>query len=321
MAASRCPWRTSTTTEAVHHHHGHHHVTTRDRGRVLAGLLLILAFMTGEVVVAFLSHSLALLSDAGHMLTDAAALGMALVAIQLSATEPGGRYTFGLKRAEILSALANGVTLAVLAVLIAVEAVRRLVSPPSVTGAAVVATALVGILVNLLVMRQLAGADRRSLNIEGSLRHVASDLFAFIGTAVAGGVIILTGFTRADPLASLVVAGLMAWAAFGLVRDAGMSLLEAAPAGIDPTAVGRALADHPHVANVHDLHVWEITSGFPALSAHVLVHPGDDCHGIRVELERMLHDRFAIEHTTLQVDHENDPFVHLGGGLRDISGG
>jgi cobalt-zinc-cadmium efflux system protein len=240
------------------------------------------------------------------MLTDAAAITLGLVAIRLAASPPAGGFTFGLKRAEILSALANGSTLAVLAVWITYEAITRLVSPPHVEGRSVVALALVGIAVNLLATSQLAKANRESLNIEGSFRHILTDLYAFVGTAVAGGVILLTGFDRADPIASLLVAGLMLRAAYGLVRGAGRALMEAAPEGLDPRLVGETLVSHPHVANVHDLHIWEITSGFPALSAHVLVHPGDDCHAIRLELEELLHQRFNLHHTTLQVDHENE---------------
>jgi cobalt-zinc-cadmium efflux system protein len=165
------------------------------------------------------------------------------------------------------------------------------------------AVALAGVAVNLVVTWQLARADRRSLNVRGSYQHVLTDLYAFIGTAVAAAVILVTGFQRADAIASLLVAGLMVRAAWGLLRDAGRVLLEAAPAGVRPQEIARAIADHPSVANVHELHVWEITSGFPALSAHVLVWPGDDCHAVRRDLEQLLDRRFAIEHTTLQIDH------------------
>jgi len=277
-----------------------------DARRLAIALGLIVALMLGEVVVGIFSHSLALLSDAAHMLTDAAALTLGLVAIRLASSPPAGGFTFGLKRAEILSALANGSTLAVLAAWIIYEAITRLISPPRVEGRSVVALALIGIAVNLLATAQLAKANRESLNIQGSFRHILTDLYAFVGTAVAGGVILLTGFDRADPIASLLVAGLMLHAAYGLVRGAGRALMEAAPEGLDPREVGETLVSHPHVANVHDLHIWEITSGFPALSAHVLVHPGDDCHSIRLELEELLHQRFNLRHTTLQVDHESE---------------
>jgi cobalt-zinc-cadmium efflux system protein len=274
-----------------------------DRRRLILGLALLLAFMVGEVVAGIVGHSLALLSDAGHMLTDAGALALSLVVISLAARPPEGGLTYGLKRMEILSGLANGITLLVIAALIVYEAIRRLVSPLEVDARLMLGVALAGVAVNLVVTWQLAKAERRSLNIRGSYQHILTDLYAFIGTALAAGIILLTGFDRADPIASLVVAGLMVRAAYGLLRDAVRVLLEAAPVGVRPAEVAAAITSHPSVANVHDLHVWEITSGFPALSAHVLVRPGDDCHAIRRQLEQLLDQRFGIEHTTLQVDH------------------
>jgi len=259
--------------------------------------------MGAEVAVGVVAHSTALIADAAHMLVDASALGMTVVAARLAQRPPGGRLTFGLKRAEILSGLANGVTLVAIAAVIVVEAVRRLFSPPQVDARVMLGVALAGVAVNLVVTWQLARAERRSLNIRGSYQHILTDLYAFIGTAVAALVILFTGFARADPLASIVVAALMLRAAWGLLRDAGRVLLEAAPQGIRPPEIAEAIAAHASVENVHDLHVWEITSGFPALSAHVLVRPGDDCHAVRRDLEHLVGERFGIEHTTLQVDH------------------
>jgi len=286
-------------------HSGHSHDVGEDTNRrgLAIALALIVTFMAGEVVAGILSHSLALLSDAAHMLTDAAAIGLSLVALALAARPAGGNLTFGLRRAEILSAQANGAALLVLAALIVYEAIHRLVSPLTVGGWTVLIVALVGIVVNLLATWQLAKANRENMAVEGSFQHILTDLYAFIGTALAGVVIIVTGFDRADPIASLVVAALMLRAAYGLLKDSGRVLLEMTPEGMDATEIGRALASHPHVAEVHDLHVWEVGSGFPSLSAHVLVPAGDDCHGVRRELETMLADRFGIEHTTLQVDH------------------
>jgi cobalt-zinc-cadmium efflux system protein len=284
---------------------GHRHAVSAgaDRRRLAVGLALLLVFMAGEVVAGIAGHSLALLSDAGHMLTDAGALALSLVAIGLAARPPEGGLTYGLKRAEILSGLANGITLLVIAALIVTEAVRRLLSPPEVDARLMLGVALAGVAVNLVITWQLAGAERTSLNIRGSYQHILTDLYAFIGTAVAAVVILLTGFDRADSIASILVAGLMLRAAYGLLRDAVRVLLEAAPQGMRPDDVAAAMAAHPSVANVHDLHVWEITSGFPALSAHVLVRPGDDCHAVRRDLEQLLDGRFGIDHTTLQVDH------------------
>ena len=286
-------------------HHGHSHAigAGADARRLKIALGLIAGFMAVEVVVGILADSLALLSDAAHMLTDAGALVMSLVVLRLVKRPAGGNLTFGLRRAEILSAQANGGTLLVLACLIVYEGIRRLITPPDAQGRAILIVALVGIVVNLLAVSQLAKANRQSMNIEGSFRHLATDLAAFILTAIAGVIILATGWTRADGVASLIIAGIMLFAAYGLLRDSGRVLLEAAPEGMDVTEIGRALAGQPHVESVHDLHIWLISSDLPALSAHVLVHPGDDCHAIRRELEELLHDRFGITHTTLQVDH------------------
>ena len=279
-------------------------LSASDRRRLVLALVLIVAFMAAEVVVGVAARSLALLGDAGHMLIDAGAVALAIVAARLAGRPAGGDLTYGLKRFEILSALANGATLFLLAGLVVVEAVRRLASPPDVRAVPVIVVALVGCGFNLAASRQIAGAERRSLNVEGSFRHVVTDLYAFAATAAAGLVIAITGWSRADAVASLLIAALMLQAGVTLLMQAGRVLLEAAPRGMDVEEIGEALAAHPHVANVHDLHVWEVTSDFPALSAHVIVHPGDDCHAIRCELESLLQTRFGIAHTTLQVDHD-----------------
>ena len=275
-----------------------------DQRALRVALCLIVGFMAAEVVAGVLASSLALLSDAAHMLTDAVAVGMSLVAAQLAARPATGAMTYGLGRAEILSAQANGVTLLVLALLIVYEAIRRLISPPSVTGEVLLVVALLGIAVNLVAARALAGASRTSLNVEGSYRHVLSDLYGFIATAAAGVVVLTTGFGRADAIASLLIAALMLGAAYRLLIASGRVFMEAAPTGLDPQAIGRTLAGSPGVVEVHDLHVWEVTSGFPALSAHVTVAAGDDCHERRRALQLLLRERFGLEHTTLQVDHE-----------------
>ncbi len=263
--------------------------------------------MAVEVAVGILASSLALLSDAAHMLTDAAALGLSLVAAHLAARPARGSMTYGLGRVEIMSASANGMTLLVLSALIVYGAIKRLISPPHVDAGPVLVVALVGIAVNLLAVRILASGERQSLNVEGSYRHVLTDLYGFGATAVAAVVILAAGLDRADALASLVVAGLMLHAAIGLLRQSGRVFLEAAPAGLDPQEIGRVLASQPSVVEVHDLHVWEVTSGFPALSAHIVVQAGADCHGVRRSLQALLSERFEVEHTTLQVDHEAAP--------------
>jgi cobalt-zinc-cadmium efflux system protein len=295
------------------HHHSHDHgVSAETRIRPLAvALALIVAFMAAEVVLAFVADSLALLSDAAHMLIDAAALGMSVWAARLALRPAAGRMTFGFRRAEILAAQANGVTLLLLGTLIVIEGLRRLGSPPEVDGPIVVGTALVGAAVNVLALRQVARANRANLNVEGSFKHLLTDLYAFAGTAVAGAVIWATGFQQADAIASLAVAASMLWAGWPLVRRSGRVLLEAAPEGIAPDEITATLRSYAGVTDVHDLHVWEISSGFPALSAHVLVGRGEDCHRIRRDLESVLHDRYGIEHTTLQVEHTADRLLDI----------
>jgi cobalt-zinc-cadmium efflux system protein len=300
--------------------HGHDHgphahgaaVSEQTDRRMLTGALaLILGYMAVEVGFGITAHSLALISDAGHMLTDAASLVLALVAMRLAARPAVGRWTYGFKRAEILSAQANGITLLLLVGLFVYEAVRRLISPPPVLGGVVVAVALAGIAVNATAAWLLSRANRTSLNIEGAFQHILNDAWAFIATAAAGLVILATGFARADALASLVVAALMGRAGYALVRDSWRIFLEAAPEGLDPARVGSRLAADEEVAQVHDLHIWTITSGFPALSAHVLVVPGRDCHAVRGRLEGLLHTEFDIGHTTLQVEHASVTILNI----------
>ena len=295
-----------------HAGHGHGVAADADRRYLLGALALISCYMVGEVVLGVLAHSLALISDAGHMLTDAASLVLALVAMRLAARPARGSLTFGLKRAEILSAQANGITLLALGAVFSYEAIRRLIAPPSVAGGVVLATALVGIVVNVLAAWLISRANRSSLNIEGAYQHILNDAWAFIATALAGLVVLLTGFSRADAIATLVVAALMFHAGYGLVRESGRIFLEAAPAGLDPDAIGAQLAAEPGVVEVHDLHVWTITSGYPALSAHVLVRDDLDCHAVRARLQSALRSDHRIEHTTLQVDHSTPELLQLG---------
>jgi len=288
--------------------HSHDHGRLKADRRALAGALALVAgLMVVEIVAGVVGGSLALLADAGHMLSDAAALAFALVAASLAARPARGSWTYGFSRLEILAAQANGLTLLVVALLIVYGAVRRLVSPTDVHGGIVLVVALLGIAVSLAATALLSRASRKSLNVRGAFLHVATDLAAFVGTAVAGAVVLATGWDRADPIASLLVAGLMLWASFGLLRASFRVFLERAPAEIDPEVVGRAIVSVPSVVEAHDLHVWTVTSGFPALSAHVLVEPGADCHGVRRVLEGILAERFGLEHTTLQVDHVGPP--------------
>jgi cobalt-zinc-cadmium efflux system protein len=280
--------------------------STRHLGWALA---LILGFMAGEVVVGLLARSLALVSDAAHMLTDAAAIALALVAARIAARPARGNFTWGLRRVEILAAQVNGVLLVLLAAGFVYAAVRRLQHPAEVVGAAVLLTALVGIAVNLVAAWLVSRADRRSLNVEGAFWHLLTDLFAFVATAVAGAVVLVTGWARADAVATLVVAVLMVLAGWRLLRESWRVFLEAAPHDIDVAAIDADLHREPGVVDVHDLHVWEVTSGFPALSAHVLVALDRDCHEARLAIAGMLRDSYAIEHTTLQVDHASPTVI------------
>ena len=294
--------------ESSGHGHGHAHGpgAGSDQRYLLAALALLAAFMLAEVTVAILSGSLALLSDAGHMLSDVGAIAGALWAIRLAARPPAGKWTFGWKRAEILSAAGNGITLLVVSGIVTVEAVSRLISPPQVDGGPVVAVAAAGIVVNIAAAWVLARANRSSLNVEGAFRHVLTDLYGFVGTVIAGVVILATGWTQADAIASLLVVGLMLKAAWGLLRDSGRVLLEAAPEGMNLEAVRAHLLSTDHVHDLHDLHAWTVTSGLPALSAHIVVD--DTCfydgHVPRLldQLQACLAGHFDVEHSTFQLE-------------------
>lgn len=295
------------------HDHEHPHGVSADADRrwLRIALALIVGFMAIEVVVGVAVRSLALLSDAAHMLTDAVSIVLALIAINLARRPAKGTYTYGFKRAEILSAQANGLTLLLLAAWVTYEAVERLISPAKVVGWPVVVTALAGIAVNVLAAWAISKANRSSLNVEGAYQHILNDLYGFIATAVAGAVIVFTGFHRADAIASLVVVALMVKAGVALLRDSARVFLEAAPAGIDPDKLADHLLAQPSVVDIHDLHVWVITSNQPALSAHVLVEPTADCHAARVQLEQLLGQEYHISHTTLQVDHAGEDLLQI----------
>ena len=296
---------------ADEHVHSHGVGANADSRYIAVALGLIAGFLVFEVVMAFAGHSLALLADAGHMLTDAGALAASLLAIQLARRPASGMWTFGFKRAEVLSAQANGITLLVVSALVAFEAITRLVHPVPVTGGIVVAVAAVGVAVNAAATWVIGKANRDSLNVKGAFAHIVTDLYGFIATLAAGLVIIFTGFDRADSIASLIVVGLMLHAAWGLLRETGRVLLEAAPEGYAPDDIVTAITGEPSVASVHDVHVWLITSGFPALSAHVLVHRPADCHQVRRDLEKLLAGRFGLDHTTLQLDHAPDELLTI----------
>jgi cobalt-zinc-cadmium efflux system protein len=297
----------------AHAEGGHQHGVTAsgDRRSLTWALVLLSAFLVVEVVAAIAASSLALFSDAGHMLTDVGAIAAALWALRLAERPAQGAWTFGWKRAEILSAAGNGATLLVISGVVGVEAIQRLVHPTPVEGGVVLVVAVVGIAVNVVVAWILARGSRSSLNVEGAYRHILTDLYGFIGTLIAGLVIITTGFDRADSIASLVVVGLMLHAAYGLLGQSGRILLEAAPAGMDLTEIRGHLMENDHVHDVHDLHVWTVTSNLPTLSAHVVIDDScfSDGHAPRLldELQTCLVGHFDVEHSTFQLE----PASHL----------
>lgn len=288
------------------HDHGHGISENADRRYLVIALALLIAFMITEVIVAFVSGSLALLSDAGHMLTDVGAIGASLWAMNLAARPAAGSWTFGWKRAEILSAAVNGITLLVVSGIVGFEAIRRLIHPPTVDGAPMLVVALIGVVVNLVAAWVLAKANRTSLNVEGAYQHILTDLYGFVGTVVAAVVILTTGYARADAIASLIVVALMLKAARGLLKDSGRVLLEAAPEGIDLAQVRSHLLESDHVHDVHDLHVWTVTSNLPTLSAHVVIDDScfNDGHAPQLldELQSCLVGHFDVEHSTFQLE-------------------
>jgi cobalt-zinc-cadmium efflux system protein len=298
------------------HAHDRARSANADRRWLGAALAVVLVFMVAEVIAGLLAHSLALITDSAHMLSDAAALAVAIIAARIAQRPARGAFTYGFARVDALSGQLSGITLILLAVWFAVEAIRRLVHPSDVEGGVVIVVALVGIVVNLIATGLASRADRASLNVRGVVAHLVTDVWAFAATAVAGAVVLATGWTRADPIASLVVAAVMAWTGARLVQAAGRVFLEAAPAEIDPQALGQELAAVDGVAEVH---VWEIGPAVTALSAHVLVRPSHDCHEVAARLREGLFDRHGIGHVTLQTDHA-DAAEHDAGNCADAHG-
>lgn len=293
---------------------GHDHDARSGSRRALALALAITAsFTVVEVIGGILTGSLAVLADAVHMVSDNVSIVLALVAVWLAAKPATPERTFGYKRAEVLAALANGVALVALAIWIFVEAIRRLESPGSILAGWMLLIAAVGVVVNLAAGAILYRTREDSLNVEAAFRHVLADLLGSFGVALAAVIILATGWLQADAVVGMLIGVLVLASSWSILRDATSILLEASPRGTDVRVVGERLSGAAGVVEVHDLHVWTITSGFPALSAHVLVRPGEDCHAKRRELERLLRDEFGIEHTTLQVDHAgNGGLLELG---------
>jgi cobalt-zinc-cadmium efflux system protein len=289
------------------HEHPHPEGTRGKNRRALAVVLALTAsFTVIEVVGGLLTGSLALLADAGHMLSDNLSLGIALFAVWLAGRPATPERSFGYQRVEILAALANGVTLVAISIWIFIEAYSRLQEPPEILGKPMLAVAALGLLVNAVSAIILSRSAGESLNTRGALRHVIADALGSVGVIVAAAIILLIGWGYADPLVSAAIGLLILASSWNLLRDSTNVLLEATPRGIDAEEVGRRMAGAQGVEEVHDLHIWTITSGFPALSAHVLVGQSEDCHARRRDLESLLLREYGIEHTTLQVDHAGD---------------
>jgi cobalt-zinc-cadmium efflux system protein len=299
-----------------HDHGGHDHAANPGADSRYLGLALglILAFMVVEIIVALFSHSLALIADAGHMLTDAASVAAALWTVHLARRPATAGMTFGYRRAEVLSAALNGVALIAVGAVILFEAVHRLVHPATVHGASLVIIAAVGVAVNAGATLSVSRANLDRLDVAGAFAHLMTDVWAFAGTLIAGIIILTTGFERADSIASVLVVALMARAAWPLLRSAGRILLEATPEGVDLDDVRRHILELPEVIAVHDLHAWVVTSDLPAVSAHVVVSDACFASGsaprLLDDLQACLAGHFDVEHSTFQleaaghVDHE-----------------
>lgn len=293
------------------HLHAHHHTAGAGTRALAVALVLNVAFTAVEGAVGFATGSLSLLADAGHNLSDVAALAVALVAARLAERPATTRGTFGFKRAEILAAFVNAATLVLVAALVAIEAIRRFGDAPDVSGGWVAAVAGAGVAVNGVAAVMLFRGSRESLNLRASFLHLAGDAVSSGLVIVAGIVLLTTGFRLADPIASLTLAALIVWSAIGVLRASTAILMEQAPGHLAAGEVARAILGVPGVASVHDLHVWTIGSGFDALSAHVLVGRDEDCHELRRAVEQVIHDRFGIDHTTLQVEHAADRLLQI----------
>jgi cobalt-zinc-cadmium efflux system protein len=305
---------------AEHDHVGRgagHPSADTDRRALMLSLVLLVAFMVFEVGAAVASNSLVLLADAGHMLVDVGAIAGSLVAIHLAARPETRSHTYGMKRAEILAAAANALALIVVSALVTWDAVVRLLHPSTVDGAVLIFVAGVGVVVNVVASLTMARADRRSLNVEGAFRHILTDLYGFVGTLIAGIVIVVWGFDRADAVASLVVVLLMLKAAAELLRPSLHILLEATPEDIDLDEVRRHLLELPEVQSVHDLHAWTLTSSLPILTAHVVVT--DECLNtgeagrVLDHLQECLSGHFDVAHSTLQFESVVHIEHELGG--------
>lgn len=294
----------------MHGPHGHSHSHSLDarragnRRRMQVALAINLAMLVAEAVGGFLTGSLAVLADAGHLLSDVGSIVLALVAARLASLPAAGRRTFGYQRSEVLAALVNGLLLVAVSVAIAIEAIGRLSNPPGIAGAGVLALGLLGLFGNVAATVVLARGERVDVNLEGVLRHSAADALGSLGVIVAGAVVLAGGTDLVDPIVSLFISALVLVSSWRLIKEPVDVLMESAPEGLDVDAVGGTICEQEGVRSVHDLHVWTVTSGFGAIAAHVVVAPGCDRDLALRRLEVALNERFGIEHTTLQIEEE-----------------
>jgi len=281
------------------HHHSHHQVSRGGSGALGVALALTLGYAGVEVVAGLWFGSLALVSDAGHMFSDSVALGLAWLAAWLSARPAGSRHTFGLARAEVVAGFVNGLSMLLVVVLIAVEAIERLLQPQPVQGLGVMVVAFLGLMLNLAVALVISRSER-TLNVRSALLHVMSDLVGSVAALAAGAAIYFTGWQPIDPILSLVIALLILASTLRLLREALHVLMEGVPPAIRLEEVGESLARLPRVRGVHDLHIWNISSGQVALSAHLDLDDLADWPRVLAESRALLQRRFDIGHVTLQ---------------------
>lgn len=290
------------------HSHGHSHSLDARRAdgrrRMWIALGINLAMFFAEAVGGVLTGSLAVLADAGHVFSDVGAIGLGIFAAALASRPSGSRMTFGYQRSEILAALVNGLLLVLVAIVVAYEAVGRLGDPPSIEAGGVLGLGLLGLAGNIAATLVLARGQRQDINLEGVLRHSAADALGSVGVVLAGGFVLLGGSAIVDPVVSLAIAALILLSSWRLISEPLGVLMEAAPQGVDVDAAGAAICEEEHVRSVHDLHIWTVTSGFGALAAHVVVSPECDRDLVRRRIELLLHERFGIDHTTLQMEEE-----------------
>jgi cobalt-zinc-cadmium efflux system protein len=267
-------------------------------------LAINIAMLVVEAVGGVLTGSLAVLADAGHLLSDVGSIALALFAVSLAARPAGGRMTFGYQRSEILAALVNGLLLVAVAIAVAVAALGRLSDLPSIDGLGVLGLGLFGLFGNVGAALVLVRGERVDVNLEGVLRHSAADALGSFGVVIAGVFVLAGGSSIVDPIVSLAIAVLILASSWRLIREPVGVLMEAAPSGFDVDAAGAAICEEDGVRSVHDLHIWTVTSGFGALAAHVVVSAECDRDLVRRRIELLLRERFGIEHTTLQMEEE-----------------